>query len=146
MSLLHSFCHRDQYDKNLASALKSLSDGKSYAVLGEVRHSNLACYWFLHAFNVHGQATLTFLLFNRKIHLIFLLQASIEILFIFGSQVYPRGSYVITHARPWSVRPSLNISETALRIFLIFCMKLVTTVQKWQSPILKKNLGGSQMG
>ena len=44
VSLLHSFCHRDQYDKNLASALKSLSDGKSYAVLGEVRHSNLACY------------------------------------------------------------------------------------------------------
>ena len=24
----------------------------------------------------------------------------------------------------WSVRQSLNISETALRIFLIFCMKL----------------------
>ena len=36
------------------------------------------------------------------------------------------GSYVITHVRgPSVVRPSLNISETALRIFLIFCMKLV---------------------
>ena len=49
----------------------------------------------------------------------------------FGPRVYPLGSYVITHVRPWSVvrpsvvRPSLNISETALRIFLIFCMKLV---------------------
>ena len=48
----------------------------------------------------------------------------------FGPRVYPRGSYVITHVRPWSVSPSvrspsLNISETALRIFLIFCMKLV---------------------
>ena len=48
----------------------------------------------------------------------------------FGPRVHPRGSYVITLVRPWSVRgpsvgPSLNISETALRIFLIFCMKLV---------------------
>ena len=39
----------------------------------------------------------------------------------FGPRVYPRGSYVITHVHPWSVvrGPSLNISETALRIFLI---------------------------
>ena len=48
---------------------------------------------------------------------------------VFGPRVYPRESYVITHVRPfvrpWSVGPSLNISETALRIFLIFCMKLV---------------------
>ena len=46
----------------------------------------------------------------------------------FGPRVYREGSYVITHVRPSVVRsssPSLNISETALRIFLIFCMKLV---------------------
>ena len=46
----------------------------------------------------------------------------------FGPRVHPRGSYVITNVRPSVVRsfvpPSLNISETALRIFLIFCMKL----------------------
>jgi len=30
------YVRSDQYDKNLASALKSLSDGKSYAVLGEL--------------------------------------------------------------------------------------------------------------
>ena len=34
----------------------------------------------------------------------------------FGPRVYPRGSYLITLARP-SVSPCLNISETALRIF-----------------------------
>ena len=43
---------------------------------------------------------------------------------IYWTPVYPKGSYVITSGL-WSVRPSLNISETALRIFLIFCMKLV---------------------
>ena len=44
----------------------------------------------------------------------------------FGPWVYPRGSYLITHVRPSVVRgPSLDISETALWIFLIFCMKLV---------------------
>ena len=37
----------------------------------------------------------------------------------FGPRVYPRGSYVITHVRPL-VRLSLSISETALRIILIF--------------------------
>ena len=42
----------------------------------------------------------------------------------FRPWVYPRGSYVITHVRP-SVSPSLNISETALRIFLLYCMKLL---------------------
>ena len=36
----------------------------------------------------------------------------------FGPRVYLRGSYVITHVRP-SVGPSVNISETVLRIFLI---------------------------
>ena len=41
----------------------------------------------------------------------------------FGPRVYSRGSYVISHVCP-SVSPSLNISETTLRIFLIFCMKL----------------------
>ena len=40
----------------------------------------------------------------------------------FWTRVYPRGSYVITHVRPWSVRGpsiglSLNISETALGFF-----------------------------
>ena len=54
---------------------------------------------------------------------------SIRYLPIFGPRVYPRGSYVITNVRPSVhgpsvVRPSLYISETALRIFLIFCMKL----------------------
>ena len=40
-------------------------------------------------------------------------------------RVYPRGSIVIALVRGPSVHgPSLNISETALRIFLIFCMKL----------------------
>ena len=37
----------------------------------------------------------------------------------FGPRVYPRGSYVITHVRPSVRGPSLNISETTLRIFLI---------------------------
>ena len=28
----------------------------------------------------------------------------------FGPRVYPRGSYVITHVRPWSVSPSVRPS------------------------------------
>ena len=69
----------------------------------------------------------------------------------FGPRFYPRGSYVITHVRPSVVRPSvgpsLNISETALRIFLIFCMKLVHHKgTKVTEPDFEKNLGGSQMG
>ena len=50
---------------------------------------------------------------------------------IFWTPIYPKGSYVITPVRqssirsPWSVGPLIDISETALRIFLIFCMKLV---------------------
>ena len=46
----------------------------------------------------------------------------------FWTQGLPEGSYVITHVCPWSIGPldgpSLNISETALGIFLNFCMKL----------------------
>ena len=50
----------------------------------------------------------------------------------FGPRVYPRGSLVIALVRGPSVDssvdplvcPSLNFSETAIRIFLIFCMKL----------------------
>ena len=45
--------------------------------------------------------------------------------YYFGPQVYPRWSLVITLVRgPWSVCPSLNISETVHWFFLIFCMKL----------------------
>ena len=66
----------------------------------------------------------------------------------FGPRVYPRGSYVIIHVRPWSVvSPSLNISETALRIFLFFFMKLVHHKgTKVRARFLKKIVGGSQMG
>ena len=53
------------------------------------------------------------------------------------------------HLCPWSVRgPSLNISETALRIFLIFCMTLVHQkgTKVTEPDFWKKDLGGSQMG
>ena len=42
-----------------------------------------------------------------------------------GAQVYPSRSLVIVLVRGPSVALSLNISETTLRIFLIFCMKFV---------------------
>ena len=61
----------------------------------------------------------------------------------FGPRVYPTMS-----VRGLSVGPSLNISETALRIFLIFCMMLVhhKGTKVTEPNFFKKNLGGSQMG
>ena len=70
----------------------------------------------------------------------------------FGRQVYQKGSLVITSVvRPCvcpSVRPSLNISETAHWFFLIFCLNLghLKGTKVTQSQIFEKNLGGSQMG
>ena len=71
---------------------------------------------------------------------------------IFGPRVLPRGSLVITLVRPWSVcpsvGPSLNISETALRIILIFCMKLVhhKGTKVTEPDLWKKSLGGHKWG
>ena len=69
----------------------------------------------------------------------------------FGPRVYPRGYYVITHVRQSVrplVRPSLNISETALRIFLIFCLKLVhhKGTKVTEPDFWKKILGGHKWG
>ena len=48
--------------------------------------------------------------------------------------------------RPWSVGPSLNISETVHWFFLIFCMKLVHQKgRKVTQPYFEKNLGGSEI-
>ena len=44
--------------------------------------------------------------------------------FYFWTPGLPEGSLVIALVHPWSVRSSLNISETAHWFFLIFCMKL----------------------
>ena len=74
--------------------------------------------------------------------------------FHFGPRVYPRGSYVITHVRPWSVvcgpsvGQSLDISETDLRIFLIFLHE-VSAPQGYTSDrarLLKISLGGRKWG
>ena len=69
---------------------------------------------------------------------------------LFWTLGLPEGSYVITHVRPWSVvsGPSLNISETALRIFLIFCMKLVhhKGTKVIEPDFWKKILGSHKWG
>ena len=64
----------------------------------------------------------------------------------FGPWVYQRGFLVIALVH-WSVvSPPLDISET-VHCFLKFFYKLEHhKVQKWQSPIFKKILGGSHMG
>ena len=71
----------------------------------------------------------------------------------FGPRVYQRGSYVITHVCSsvvrWSVRgSSLNIADTALRIFLIFCMKLVhhKGTKVTESDFCKEILVGHKWG
>ena len=66
--------------------------------------------------------------FALEINQVDYITQTIRYLFIsphFGPRVYTRGSLVIARVRGPSVGPSVNISETAIRIFLIFCMKLV---------------------